>query len=78
MTKSALSLGVPEMDEEHSAIQSLLDKVRNSSDAELPPLLDDVADRLAVHFASEEKLMRDGEVPVLECHKAQHNMILGS
>ncbi len=76
MNTTSVQLGVPAIDREHLAIAALLERAAASSDAELPPLLDRIADAVAEHFEHEERLMESKRVPVLECHRAQHAMIL--
>lgn len=76
MSKPSVQLGVPAIDREHLAIDMLLERARASTDAELPLLLDRIAEAVADHFEHEERLMEDRRVPVLECHRAQHAMIL--
>ncbi len=71
-----LILGVPEMDRDHQAIDALFSAVAATGDAELPSLLDRISRELEAHFAREEQLMADGHAPLVECHKAQHRMLL--
>lgn len=75
MKTTSVQLGVPAIDREHLAIAALLERTAASSDAELPPLLNRIAEAVAEHFVHEERLMERERVPVLECHRAQHAMI---
>lgn len=76
MRRPSAQLGVPEIDREHLAIDALLERATASTDTELPLLLDRIAETVADHFEHEERLMESKRVPVLECHRAQHAMIL--
>jgi hemerythrin-like metal-binding protein len=75
MKTTPVQLGVPAIDREHRAIAALLERAAASTDAELPPLLDRIAEVVAEHFEHEERLMERERVPVLERHRAQHAMI---
>ncbi len=76
MKKPSIQLGVPAIDREHLAIDALLERATASTDTELPLLLGRIAETVADHFEHEERLMENEHVPVLECHRAQHAMIL--
>src|SRR6266702_8137472 len=69
-------LGVPEMDRDHLAIEALFVSTAQTADDDLPDLLDRIAQKLEDHFRREEILIAAGHVPLSECHKAQHRMIL--
>lgn len=70
-------LGVPEMDRDHASVDRLFVSVAATADERLSALLGKISREIAEHFAREERLMADGRVPLLDCHKAQHRMILG-
>lgn len=76
MAEPHLVLGVAEMDDDHARLEALLAREATAADADLPALLDAVAEETRTHFAHEEALMRAAQFPVLFCHMAQHKMIL--
>jgi hemerythrin len=73
---SILSLGVPVMDRDHAEIEAMMASVATTIDDELIDLFDRVANELEAHFLREEAMMNEAQVPILDCHKAQHAMIL--
>jgi hemerythrin-like metal-binding protein len=76
MKKASAQLGVPAIDREHLAIDALLERAAQSTEAELPLLLDRIAEAGANHFEHEERLTKSERAPVLERHRARHAMIL--
>jgi len=76
MPAPRIPLGVPLMDEDHARIEALLDGVSALPDADLPAFGARLHRALAEHFAAEEKLMQARNAPILECHIAQHRMLL--
>lgn len=77
MTSPKFPLGVPLMDADHARIEALFEQVNTIADDALPAFSDMIERELARHFAAEEELMREHQAPVLECHIAQHRMLLG-
>ena len=60
-----LSVDVPEMDEQHKKLVSMIDELHNAmkdrhgSDI-VGKIINDMVNYTAIHFSSEEKLMKDG------------------
>ena len=80
-------LGIPEIDEQHETIFSLLDRIGNISAHGYRPLDDDEVDRLLdvltelresalTHFGTEEAFMQELDYPVLEAHATAHEHFL--
>jgi hemerythrin-like metal-binding protein len=77
MTHSrVVRLGIELMDDDHGRIDELIDRAASSPDAEVADIYARVADELRAHFSREEELMREREVPGLDCHVAQHRFLL--
>ena len=76
MTAPKFALGVPLMDDDHAHLESLFGCVDAVADERLPEFLETVRSEVAAHFAREEELMRDRDVPVYDCHVAQHRLLL--
>lgn len=76
MSAPKIPLGVPLMDEDHARIEALFETVADLPDDALPAFGARIQSVLAEHFAAEEDLMREHQAPVLECHIAQHRMLL--
>ncbi len=76
MKQPALLLGVAEMDRDHAEIEALLASVASTADAGLSQLLEALARKIEAHFLREEALLARERLPNLECHRAQHAMIL--
>lgn len=62
--------------EQLNAIAALLDA--NASEAELAPLLEALFEHTRVHFANEERLMREVGFPPFEMHKSEHDRALNA
>lgn len=77
MPAPRIALGVPLMDEDHARIEALLDEARTLPEAQLATFATRIHHELASHFAAEEELMRERGAPALDCHVAQHRMLLG-
>lgn len=77
LDQSVSTLGVPEMDQDHLVIDELFASAEFLADDELPAVLDQIEGELQGHFRREEALMMARGVPLVDCHKAQHRMILG-
>lgn len=73
---SSFTLGVPLMDEDHARLESLLQRVQDTDDKDLPSLLGEVECETRAHFGREEDLMRSRQVPILGCHVIQHHLFL--
>ena len=76
MKTPALILGVPEMDRDHAEIEALIASAGTAGELDLPVLLKKIAEEIGRHFNREESMMAEANVPVMECHKAQHAVIL--
>lgn len=76
MPAPRIPLGVPLMDEDHARLEALMATAPAVADADLPIFAARLHRELTGHFAAEEKLMRERGAPVLECHIAQHRMLL--
>lgn len=74
--ESGLTLGVSRMDDDHAVIEALFAQAPSIPDSGLPDYFQAVRQELEDHFAREEALMRQHQVPVLFCHIAQHRHIL--
>jgi len=74
-------IGIAELDNEH---HDLLDRFNEYSDAliaekghaEVRKILGNIYARLEMHFALEERVMREFEYKNYQSHKAEHNAIL--
>ncbi len=69
-------LGVPLMDEDHAKLEDMLDELAGTPDADLPAFQERFYREMEEHFAREEALMQQHDVPVLHCHLAQHKRLL--
>lgn len=79
--KDEFSLGIPEIDYEHRKLIQLInemlvkiyetDREDNTSD-----YLGEIYARIALHFALEEKIMREKNYDQLADHKADHDKLL--
>lgn len=69
-------LGIALMDDDHLRIDSLIDQAAGIPDAELAGLHTRIVDELRAHFSREEDLMRERDVPGVDCHVAQHRFLL--
>lgn len=73
-----LSIGVPEIDEQHHAFIGLVDRFRALDPDDPCPealrgILADVMDYAVVHFMDEERVMRETGYPGLAAHAAKHH-----
>jgi hemerythrin-like metal-binding protein len=73
----AMKLDVPLMDGDHAVIEAMFERVETTDDADLAALLAEIDAEVIAHFAREEVLIDAREVPVANCHKAQHRILLG-
>jgi hemerythrin len=76
-----LEIGIEEIDRQHRELFRRLDRLleavraRNAR-AEIPRLLEFLADYVVTHFTAEEHLMRSKGYPDLPAHKAEHDGFL--
>ena len=71
-----LEIGIAEIDLQHRQLQSLLERLRSSTDKQYGyaanAILDELAIETRIHFAVEESLMRLLSFPGTDAHVAQH------
>lgn len=71
-----VSVGIAMMDEDHLRIEELIDEAATVPDARLAGAYMRIAHELGAHFSREEDLMREQDVPGVDCHVAQHRFLL--
>lgn len=76
--RPALSVGSHELDEQHRSIFSLLNELHEAALGgagrdRISPTLTSLVEHLGVHFATEERLMRECGYPGYPTHKAEHD-----
>ena len=76
MEHPTIILGVEMMDQDHLRIEKMFEAASHAPDEDLPVLYRDTAKELAAHFAREEDFLRERQFPGLNCHLAQHNVLL--
>ena len=76
MEHPTIVLGVEMMDQDHRRIEKMFEAASHAPDEDLPVLYRDIAKELAAHFAREEDFLRERQFPGLNCHLAQHNVLL--
>jgi len=76
MEHPTIVLGVEMMDQDHLRIEKMFEAASHAPDEDLPALYRDIAKELAAHFAREEDFLRERQFPGLNCHLAQHNVLL--
>jgi hypothetical protein len=76
MEHPTIVLGVEMMDQDHLRIEKMFEAASHAPDEDLPVLYRDIAKELAAHFAREEDFLRERQFPGLNCHLAQHNVLL--
>ena len=76
MEHPTIVLGVEMMDQDHLRIEKMFEAASHAPDGDLPVLYRDIAKELAAHFAREEDFLREKQFPGLNCHLAQHNVLL--
>ena len=76
MEHPTIVLGVEMMDQDHRRIEKMFEAASHAPDEDLPVLYRDIAKELAAHFAREEDFLRERQFPGLNCHVAQHNVLL--
>lgn len=77
----AYSVGLPEVDEDHKVLLSLLNRCinaakKNTKDNELNTILDELLSYTQYHFEREEKIMEMCEYPELDRHKGVHQLFI--
>ena len=76
MEHPTIILGVEMMDQDHLRIEKMFEAASHAPDEDLPVLYRDIAKKLAAHFARQEDFLRERQFPGLNCHLAQHNVLL--
>lgn len=76
MEHPTIVLGVEMMAQDHLRIEKMFEAASHAPDEDLPVLYRDIAKELAAHFAREEDFLRERQFPGLNCHLAQHNVLL--
>jgi hemerythrin-like metal-binding protein len=76
MEHPTIVLGVEMMDQDHLRIEKMFEAASHAPDEDLPVLYRDIAKKLAAHFARQEDFLRERQFPGLNCHLAQHNVLL--
>jgi hemerythrin-like metal-binding protein len=76
MEHPTMVLGVEMMDQDHLRIEKMFEAASHAPDEDLPVPYRDIARELAAHFAREEDFLREKQFPGLNCHLAQHNVLL--
>lgn len=79
---SALSLGIPEIDDQHEHLVELVNRfsdaaARGRGTREVRPLLEALHAYTVEHFAAEEAYMASIDYPDLDHHRALHQQLLG-
>lgn len=79
--KNEYSLGIPEVDYEHRELINLINDLLmelnvNGASAGITDSLGEVYARIALHFALEEKIMREQNYDQFTEHKTDHNRLL--
>ena len=72
---------VPEMEQQHHALVSLLEKLNdaaknNESLESVERIIDDVISYTNFHFAAEERLMAQYDYPLIDAHKVKHRQLV--
>jgi hemerythrin-like metal-binding protein len=76
MEHPTIILGVEMMDQDHLRIEKMFEAASHAPDEDLPVLYRYIAKKLAAHFARQEDFLRERQFPGLNCHLAQHNVLL--
>lgn len=74
----ANALGYGPMDHVHGEFDALLQRAAGCPEAQLPALLGDIDEHLRMHFALEDRWMRETDFPPRECHIDEHAAVLKS
>lgn len=72
----ALALDLPAMDDTHREFVQLLAAVEGAADARLTPAWDALIAHTDLHFAQEDRWMRDTGFSSTNCHATQHLVVL--
>jgi hemerythrin-like metal-binding protein len=76
MSAPLFPLGVQLMDDDHAHLEELFACAGSVEDDKLADFLETVRAEVAAHFAREEEHMQARDVPVYDCHVAQHRLLL--
>lgn len=71
-------LGYPQMDKVHQEFVDLVARLEQAGDAELAPLLEDLATHTRAHFEMENNWMVETAFPPRECHIDEHAAVMQS
>ncbi len=76
-----LSLGIPEIDEQHRQLVDIVNKFEESAKGGKGPrimvgILNDLVGYTQEHFSFEEKFMLEAKFPKLSLHQSQHRQLL--
>lgn len=79
--KIEYSVGIPSMDDEHremiELINGVYDKLGDGADeAAIESCLEEIFSAISMHFALEERIMRDSQYDEYEAHKEDHEDLL--
>ena len=79
--KPEYSIGIESMDDEHREMMRLINDIYaeldSDSDADLVnQCLGDIFNTISMHFALEEKIMKDGAYAEFQAHKNDHEELL--
>ncbi|NNF40283.1 MAG: hemerythrin family protein [Woeseiaceae bacterium] len=79
--KTEYSVGIPSMDDEHremiELINGVYDKLGDGADeAAIESCLEEIFSAISMHFALEERIMRDSHYDEYEAHKEDHEDLL--
>jgi hemerythrin-like metal-binding protein len=72
----SLLLDLPQMDDTHKEFVALLDQVVNAPDESLLPLWHTLINHTDLHFAREDRWMKDTGFASGNCHSTQHHVVL--
>jgi len=73
---TVISVGNPNIDEDHQEFVSLLNQLDDSSNAEFPELFRQLFEHTEQHFAMENQLMAEYGFPAEVEHKGEHTRVL--
>jgi len=73
--------GVPEIDQQHQELVSMLNRLTDAVHNEVPRkeiyrMIDEVIAYTCAHFAAEERLMAESGYPEFEAHRNKHNQLV--
>ena len=73
----ALALGMEQMDATHREFVEHLNRLDAAADAEMLAAFDAFYAHTVAHFEQEAEWMRSLAFPMIHCHEAEHNGVLG-